>query len=168
MSTPYSGATPAGASPGYADPNPQNYAADHSGAMGTPTTDAGHPDVEGVSVGALIGEVAKDMSTLMRQELELAKVEIKAEAKKAGTGAGLFGAAGFAGYMVALFLSLALMWALASAIPTGWAGLIVAVLWGIVGAVAFLMGKKKFAQVNPKPERTVETLQQVPGALKPN
>jgi hypothetical protein len=37
-----------------------------------------------------------------------------------------------------------------------------------VGAVAFVMGKKKFQQVNPKPERTVETLQQVPGALKPN
>ncbi|CAA9267419.1 MAG: protein of unknown function DUF1469 [uncultured Blastococcus sp.] len=174
MSSPYSGATPAGASPsGYAAPTnatppTQNYAADHSGSMGTPTTSAGHPDVEGVSVGQLIGEVSKDLSTLMRQELELAKVELKAEAKKAGTGAGLFGAAGFAGYMVALFLSLALMWALASAIPTGWAGLIVAVLWGIVGAVAFLMGKKKFQQVNPKPERTVETLQKVPGALKPN
>ena len=173
MSTPYSGATPAGASPagssqGYADPNPQNYAADYSGDLGTPTTEAGRPDVEGTSVGQLIGEVSRDLSTLMRQELELAKVEMKAEAKKAGTGAGLFGAAGFAGYMVALFLSLALMWALASAIPTGWAGLIVAVLWGIVGAVAFLMGKKKFQQVNPKPERTVETLQKVPGALKPN
>lgn len=175
MSTPYSGATPAGAaSQGYADPrtgvdpNPQNYTAEYSGSMGTPTTDAGHPDVGGVSVGQLIGEVSKDLSTLMRQELELAKVEVMAEAKKAGAGAGLFGAAGFAGYMVALFLSLALMWALASAIPTGWAGLIVAVLWGIVGAVAFVLGKKKFQQVNPKPERTVETLQQVPGALKPN
>ncbi|TQN44261.1 putative superfamily III holin-X [Blastococcus colisei] len=173
MSTPYSGATPAGApqgyaEPGVADPTPQNYAADYSGGMGTPTTDSGHPDVQGVSVGQLIGEVSKDLSTLMRQELELAKVEMKAEAKKAGTGAGLFGVAGFAGYMVALFLSLALMWALASAIPTGWAGLIVAVLWAIVGAVAGLMGKKKFQQVNPKPERTVDTLQQVPGALKPN
>ncbi|CAA9273233.1 MAG: protein of unknown function DUF1469 [uncultured Blastococcus sp.] len=168
MSSPYSGATPAGATPsGYAEPQ-QNYAADYSGNLGTPTTDAGRPDVEGTSVGALMGEVAKDLSTLMRQELELAKVEIKAEAKKAGTGAGLFGAAGFAGYMVALFLSLALMWALASAIPTGWAGLIVAVLWGIVGAVAFVLGRKKFQQVNPKPERTVDTLSQVPGALKPN
>ena len=65
-------------------------------------------------------------------------------------------------------LSIALMWALASAIPTGWAALIVAVLWGVIAAVAGLMGKKKFDQVNPKPERTVETLSQVPGALKPN
>src|SRR5437764_12209603 len=69
----------------------------HSGDLGTPMTDNGRPDVEGVSVGQLIGEVTKDLSTLMRQELELAKVEVKAEAKKAGQGAGLFGAAGFAG-----------------------------------------------------------------------
>jgi hypothetical protein len=170
MSTPYSGATPAGAaSPGYADPpTNQNYASDHSGSMGTPMTDAGNPDVEGVSVGQLIGEVSKDLSTLMRQELELAKVELKAEAKKAGAGAGLFGAAGFGGYMVAMFLSFALWWALENVMDAGLAALIVAVLWGIVAAVTFVMGKKKFQQVNPKPERTVETLQQVPGALKPN
>src|SRR5687768_2472529 len=102
MSSPYSGATPVGNPQGYAEPAPgattqqipttQNYAADYSGQMGTPTTETGRPDVEGVSVGQLMGEVAKDLSTLMRQELELAKVEVKAEAKKAGTGAGLFGA----------------------------------------------------------------------------
>ena len=176
MSTPYTPGQQTGG-PGYGaplvEPATQNYAADysgeqHSGNLGTPMTADGRPDVEGNSVGALIGEVTKDLSTLMRQELELAKVEMKTEAKKAGQGAGMFGAAGFAGYMVALFLSIALMWALASAIPTGWAALIVAVLWGIVGAVAFVMGRKKFQQVNPKPERTVDTLSKVPGALKPN
>jgi hypothetical protein len=152
MSTPYSGATPAGATP-YAEPAAQqNYAADYSGSMGTPTTETGRPDV----------------STLMRQELELAKVEVKAEAKKAGTGAGLFGVAGFAGYMVLMFLSIALWWALSHLVGHSWSALIVAILWGIVGAVAGLMGKKKFDEVHPKPERTVETLQQVPGALKPN
>ena len=169
MSTPYSGATPAGATPsGYAEPAQENYAADYSGSMGTPMTEEGRPDVEGTSVGQLMGEVAKDLSTLMRQELELAKVELKVEAKKAGQGAGAFGAAGFAGYMVLMFLSFALWWALENVMDAGLAALIVAVLWGIVGAVAFMMGKKKFEQVNPKPERTVETLQQVPGALKPN
>jgi hypothetical protein len=174
MSSPYTGATAAGATPqGYADPNAadpnaQNYAADYSGDLGTPTTEAGRPDVEGSSVGALIGEVTKDLSTLMRQELELAKVEMKAEAKKAGQGAGMFGAAGLAGFMVLLFLSIALWWALSHVVGHSWSALIVAILWGVVGAVAFVMGKKKFQQVNPKPERTVETLQQVPGALKPN
>jgi hypothetical protein len=176
MSTPYSGATPAGAT-SYGEPQANYVAPDaygaHSGPpvsgdYGTPTTAEGRPDVEGTSVGQLMGEVAKDLSTLMRQELELAKVEVKAEAKKAGTGAGLFGAAGFAGYMVLMFLSIALWWALSHLVGHSWSALIVAVLWGIVGAVAFLMGKKKFQQVNPKPERTVETLQQVPGALKPH
>jgi len=175
MSSPYSGATPVGSPQAYAEPTPtqpvgaqQNYAADYSGTMGTPTTETGRPDVEGTSVGQLLGEVSKDLSTLMRQELELAKAELKVEAKKAGQGAGMFGAAGFAGYMVLMFLSFALWWALENVMDAGLAALIVAILWGVIGAVAFVMGKKKFSQVNPKPERTVETLQQVPGALKPN
>ncbi|MGY2127341.1 phage holin family protein [Blastococcus sp. SYSU DS0617] len=178
MSTPYSGATPAGGQAGYAPPaDPaatQNYASDyagnaaHSGAMGTPMTENGDPDIEGISVGTLIGEVTKDLSTLMRQELELAKVELKVEAKKAGEGAGMFGAAAFAGYMVLMFLSIALWWALSHLVGHSWSALIVAILWGIVGAVAFVMGRKKFQQVNPKPERTVDTLSEVPGALKPN
>jgi hypothetical protein len=172
MSTPYSGSS----SPGTTQSIPtvgeagsaQNYAADYSGSMGTPTTGGGRPDVEGTSVGALIGEVTKDLSTLMRQELELAKVELKVEAKKAGQGAGMFGAAGFAGYMVLMFLSFALWWALANVMDIGLAALIVAILWGVVAAVGFVMGKKKFSQVNPKPERTVDTLSQVPSALKPH
>jgi hypothetical protein len=168
MSTPYSGATPAGTPQGFAEPAPQNYAADYSGDMGTPTTEAGRPDVEGTSVGALISEVTKDLSVLMRQELELAKVEVKAEAKKAGQGAGMFGAAAFSGYMVLMFLSIALWWALSHLVGHSWSALIVAVLWGVIGAVTFVLGRKKFREVNPKPERTVDTLSQVPSALKPN
>src|SRR3954468_731085 len=181
MTSPYTGASAAGAHPGdtqsiptVAGPEHGNYAVppesygSHSGDLGTPMTDEGRPDVDGTSVGALIGEVTKDLSTLMRQELELAKAELKVEAKKAGQGAGMFGAAGFAGYMVLLFLSIALWWALENVMDAGLAALIVAVIWAVIGAVAFVMGRKKFQQVNPKPERTVDTLQQVPSALKPN
>jgi hypothetical protein len=176
MSSPYSGAT--GAGPAYppgegistATQNQYDVSgnAPYSGNMGTPMTEEGRPAVEGTSVGQLIGEVTKDLSVLMRQELDLAKAELKVEAKKAGQGAGMFGAAGFAGYMVLLFLSLALMWGLSNVMDTGWAGLIVAALWAVIGAVAFVLGRNKFRQVNPKPERTVDTLQQVPGALKPH
>jgi hypothetical protein len=177
MTNPYPGATPSGATPqSYAEPaaGAQNYAADYpagepySGAPAMPTTETGRPDVEGTSVGDLIGEVTRDLSTLMRQELELAKVEMKAEAKKAGQGAGMFGAAGFAGYMTLLFLSIALWWALSHLVGHSWSALIVAVIWGVIAAVTFTMGRKKFREVNPKPERTVDTLQQVPDALKPN
>ena len=176
---------------GYAPPpSPEEYGYTHNTAapIGDHTmTTEGHPDVENTSVGNLIGQVTTDLSTLMRQELELAKAELRSEANKAtdeikaqtgkaGKGAGMLAGAGFGGYMLALFLSLALMWALASAIPTGWAALIVAVVWGVIAAVLFVMGRKqlktvdfsRLKQVNPKPEQTVETLQQVPGALKPN
>ena len=186
MSSPYSGATPVGGqgyppqppqadyavTPGYeqgqdAGYTDQSYGA-HAGDRGTPMTEAGRPEVEGTSIGELISEVTTDLSVLMRQELALAKAEITTEAKKAGQGAGMFGAAGFAGYMVLMFLSFALWWALENVMDAGLAALIVAVLWGVIGAVAFVMGRKKFRQVNPKPERTVDTLQQVPGALKPH
>jgi hypothetical protein len=175
MSSPYSGATPAGATHGLADPSQANYAAAYpatetitaTGGVGA-TTAEGHPDVEGTSVGQLIGEVTKNLSTLMRQELDLAKAELTAEAKKAGQGAGMFGAAGFAGYMVLMFLSFALWWGLENLMDAGWAALIVAAIWAVIGAVTFSMGRKKFKEVHPKPERTMDTLSQVPGALKPN
>ncbi len=175
MSSPYSGATPVGSTPGqdpyaqadYTVSSDEAYGA-HSGTEGTPTTAEGRPDVEGTSVGQLFGELAKDLSTLMRQEVALAKAEVQAEAKKAGKGAGMMAAAALAGFLTVLFLSNALWWALANVMDEGLAALIVAVLWGIVGAIAFSMGKKKLQQVNPKPERTVDTLSEVPGALKPN
>src|SRR3712207_414691 len=133
MSTPYSGATPVG-SPSGQDPYGQgNYAVspdqaygEHSGTMGTPTTTEGRPDVEGASVGQLFGELAKDLSTLMRQEVALAKAEVQAEAKKAGKGAGMMAAAGLAGFLAVLFLSHALWWALENVMDAGLAALIVA------------------------------------------
>ncbi len=118
------------------------------------------PDPASVSVGQLVGEAASDLSKLMRLELDLAKAEVKEEAKKAGKGAGMLGAAGLAGYFVLLFLSLTLMFALASFMPVGWAALIVAVLWAIVGAVAYSRGKAALKTVSPKPEQTIETLKE--------
>ena len=51
-----------------------------------------------MSVGQLIGDVTRDLSTLMRQELALAQAELKREAAKSGKAAGALGGAGFAGY----------------------------------------------------------------------
>jgi Putative Actinobacterial Holin-X, holin superfamily III len=134
-------------------------------ANGTPS--AGQRDVGEQSVGELIGEVSRDFSTLMRQELELAKAEIKTEVAKTGKAAGMLGGAGFAGYMVALFLSCALWWGLENVMDAGWAALIVAALWGVIGAVLFVTGRSTMRSVHPKPERTVDTVQRIPGALKP-
>jgi hypothetical protein len=120
------------------------------------------------SVGELMGNVSRDLSTLLRQELALAKAEFKAEATQAGKGVGLLGGSGFAGYMVILFLSIALSWALSNVMDQGWAALIVAALWAVIGAVLFARGRRELRRVNPKPERTVDTLSQVPDALKGN
>ncbi|WP_112274211.1 phage holin family protein [Lentzea terrae] len=69
-------------------------------------------------------------------------------------------AAGFAGYLTTVLLSLALVFALGAVMPLGWAALIVAALWGIAGAVLYSTGRAKLRTVNPKPERTVETLKE--------
>ncbi|WP_308259016.1 phage holin family protein [Pseudonocardia sp. H11422] len=124
------------------------------------------PDVGDVSMGELIGDVTRDLSTLMRQELALAQSEIKQEASKTGKAAGALGAAGFAGYMVLLFLSIALWWGLAHLMDATWSALIVAAVWAVVGAALFVTGRRKLREVHPKPERTVDTLKHVPDALK--
>jgi hypothetical protein len=123
-------------------------------------------DVGNASVGELLGEVTRDLSTLMRQELALAKAEVREEAMKAARAGGMLGAAGFAGYMVLLFASVAAWQGLAEVMASGWAALIVTVVWGVAGAVLFVLGRQRMREVNPKPERTVETVSEVPGTLK--
>lgn len=122
-------------------------------------------DVGDVPLGELIGDVTRDLSTLLRQELALAQAELKQEATKTGKAAGALGGAGFAGYMVLLFLSVALWWALANLIGHSWSALVVAVVWGAVGAVLYTKGRRKLREVNPTPERTVDTVKHVPDAL---
>jgi Putative Actinobacterial Holin-X, holin superfamily III len=123
-------------------------------------------DPSEASVGELMGDISRNLSTLMRQELELAKAEVRQEATKAGKAAGMLGGAGFAGYMTILFLSFALWWALENVMDAGWAALIVAVLWGATAVVLFVVGRNKMRQVNPKPEQTVETIKETPAAIK--
>jgi len=128
--------------------------------MTTPFQHNRSEEVAETSVGELIGNISNDLSQLFRQEVELAKAEVQAEAKKAGKAAGMLGGAGFAGYLAVLFLSLAAVFALDAVMPAGWAALIVAVVWGIVGGVLYANGKKKLKNVDPMPRRTVDTLKE--------
>ncbi len=123
-------------------------------------------DISAASVGDLLGRVTQDLSTLMRQEFELAKAELRQEITKSGKAAGMFGGAGFAGYMVLLFGSIAAWWGLANVMDQGWAALIVAAVWAVIGAVLYTAGRDRMKRVNPKPERTVETVRELPDALK--
>ena len=127
---------------------------------------AAHAKAETSSLGDLLGDVTRDMSTLMRQEVELAKVELKQSATRAGKGAGMLAGAGVAGHFVLLFLSLALWWALGNVMGLGWSAVVVAVIWGIVAAVLAAMGRKELNAIKGMPQ-TAETLQEIPPTLKP-
>jgi len=128
--------------------------------MTSPYAEHDQEDVAETSVGKLIGDISEDLSRLFRQEVELAKAEIRQEATKAGKAAGMLGGAAFAGYLAVLLLSFALVFGLANVIDAGWAALIVAVIWGIIGAVLYLTGRNKLKTVDPVPHRTVETVKE--------
>ncbi len=115
-------------------------------------------------LGELIGEIAQDLSTLVRQEIELAKAEAKESATRAGKGAGMFGGAGMAGYFVLLFLSIAVWWGLGNATGRGWSALIVAALWAVAALVLALVGRKEFQSIRGM-QRTTETVQKIPNAV---
>ena len=119
------------------------------------------------SLGELISEVTTDLSTLMRQELELAKAELQQTATRAGKGAGMLGGAAVAGYFVLLFVSVALWWAIGTATGLGWSAVIVAVIWAVIGAVLYAAGRKSLKSVRGLP-RTTDTVKKIPDALKGN
>lgn len=119
------------------------------------------------SLGDLLGEVTKDLSTLMRQELELAKAELRQSAARAGKGAGMLGAAGYAALMAIFFLSVALWWAIGLLIGLGWSAVVVALVWGVIALVLFLTGRTQLKKIQGAPQ-TVDTLKRIPDAVKRN
>ena len=119
------------------------------------------------SLGDLLGEVTRDLSTLIRQEIALAKAELKESAGKAAKGAGTLGGAAYAAGMTVLFLSIALWWALGTLIGNGWSGVIVAVLWAVIGLILYVIGRNQLKEIEGAPQ-TVETLKEIPETLKRN
>lgn len=118
------------------------------------------------SVGELVGEVTRDLSTLMRQEIALAKAEAKEAAQHAAKSGSMFAGAAVAGHFVLLFLSIALWWALGDAFDSlVWSAVVVAVVWGVVAAVLALRGRKESQRVQGMP-RTTDTVSKIPNALR--
>ena len=127
-----------------------------------------HEKAEQASIGELIGDISQGLSTLMRQEVELAKAEVRESATRAGKAAGQFGGAALAGWMTLLFLSIAVWEWLSGALDSrGWAAVIVMAVWGIAAAVLAAMGRSTSKQIQGLP-RTTETAKRVPSALKGN
>ncbi|WP_255769900.1 phage holin family protein [Pseudarthrobacter sulfonivorans] len=131
-----------------------------------PPPTAAHVKADNTSLGDLLGEVTRDLSTLMRQEVELAKAELKESASKTGKGGGMLAGAGVAGHFVLLFLSIALWYALGELIGLGWSAIVVAVVWAIIAAVLASAGRKELKTVKGMPQ-TSQTLSEIPPTLKP-
>jgi hypothetical protein len=118
------------------------------------------------SVGELLGEVTRDLSTLLRQEIELAKAETRQSAKAAAKGGSMWAGAAVAGHFVLLFLSIALWWALGDAMDSwAWSAVIVAVLWAVVAAVLAARGRAESKRVAGLP-KTTDTVKKIPNALQ--
>ncbi len=147
-SPPYGAADPAfRAAPD--QPPPRTSAADPVGEHSSPP-----------SLGDLVSEITDDISQLVRDEIELAKAEIKQEAGKAGKAGGMLAGAGYAGHLVLLLASLTVVFALGNVMDLAWAALIVTVLWAAAGAVLYSTGRKRLKAVRLKPEQTLETLKE--------
>jgi uncharacterized membrane protein YqjE len=112
------------------------------------------------SIGDLLSAISSDVSQLVRDEIELAKAEIKQESTKAGKAVGMLGGAGYAGHLVLLLGSLTVIFALGNVMDIAWAALIVTAVWAVVAAVLYTTGRKRLRTVNLKPEQTMETLKE--------
>ncbi|MBA3305653.1 MAG: phage holin family protein [Thermoleophilaceae bacterium] len=120
-----------------------------------------NPDLRDRPVGELLKQLSEETTTLVKQELELAKAEMAEKGKQAGTGAGLFGGAGVTGLLALIALTLTLIYLLGTAMEDWIAALIVTALWGAVAGVLALTGKKKLQEAGPPvPEQTVETVKE--------
>jgi len=120
---------------------------------------------DGRSLGEVLGDVTRNISTLMQQELALAKAELRQSGSRAGKGIGLFAGAAVAGLLFLVFLSVSAWWGLGQFIGNEWSALVVAAVWVIVAVILAMSGKKEMERIQGIP-KTTETLGKVPNALK--
>jgi uncharacterized membrane protein YqjE len=127
-----------------------------------PSRSPGEADLRGEGVAELVKRLAAETSTLVHQEIELAKAELTEKGRIAGKGAAMFGGAGVAGLLALGALTACLIAVLATAVDHVWlAALIVAVVYGAVAAVLALRGRNQVQAATPVvPEQTIESVKE--------
>lgn len=109
-------------------------------------------------VGDLLKQLSQQTTTLVRQEIELAKAEVSEKGKQAGLGAGMFGGAALVGVIALLALTAAAILGLATAVASWLAALIVALVYVAAAGVLALVGKSRVERATPPlPEQAIET-----------
>lgn len=120
---------------------------------------------DGRSLGSMVGDITDNLSTLLQQELALAKAELRHSGRVAGKGIGLLAGATVAGLLFLMFLTVSAWWGLGQFIGHEWSALIVAAVWALIALVLALTGKKELSRVRGL-EHTTETLSKIPNAVK--
>ena len=135
----------------------------HSVSSASPAVRAA--GTEEPSVGTLVQSAMADVSTLVRSEIELAKAEIGRSAKKAGISVGLFGAAGVLAAFAGIYLFVTIAEALTALGLPRWVSYgIVTLFLFVLAGIAALIGRRMLKKIE-KPERTIETLSDLPDVL---
>jgi hypothetical protein len=112
-------------------------------------------------IGELLKQLADETTTLMRQELDLAKAEMRAKAGKAGPGFGMWGAAGVAGLLAAGALTAFLILALDGVMPNWLAALLVGLVYAAIAGVLYVNGKRRVEEAgSPVPQKTIESVKE--------
>ena len=117
------------------------------------------------SIGQLVSSAIADVQTLVRDQIELTKVEVSKSAKEFGNSAGLLIAAGTLAFVGFIFLLVTAAYVLSLWLPLWASFLIVAVVVLIVAAILALLGKKKIDKAKVGPQRAVAQAQQTRAAL---
>ena len=125
------------------------------------TTGRGSNQLGDQSVGDLVKQLSEQTATLVRQEMKLAQTELQEKGKKAGIGAGMFGASGLVAFFGVGCLIAAAVLALATAVDSWLAAVIVGVVLLAAAGVAALTGKKQIEDATPPaPERAMSSMKQ--------
>jgi uncharacterized membrane protein YqjE len=120
------------------------------------------------TLGQLVADATHDISSIVRSEVALAKAEIRADAKKAGLGAGMFVAAGTLAFLALILLLISAAYALVALSLAPWAAfLIVAGVLLVIGAILVLVGKHSIDSLKGKPERAIKSTQDTIAAIRP-
>src|SRR3954471_21306064 len=120
------------------------------------------------TIGRLVHDASRDISTLIQKEIQLAKSELRVSFKAGGTGLGLFAAAAFLVLLAIIMFSVALAYFIhwnGDGLALQWAFLVVFGFYMLLAALLVFVGGRKVKQVRA-PERAIEQGQKIPKALK--
>jgi uncharacterized membrane protein YqjE len=117
-------------------------------------------DLRDESIGDLLKRLSQDTSTLVKQEMTLARAELTEQGKRAGKGAGMLGGAGVAGLLTLGTLTATVVGVLDTAMAFWLAALIVTVVWAAVAGVLALRGRDELKEATPPAPQTIETVKE--------